>query len=41
MKTMAMAKVTRILVGDPTEKDHWVDAANYFLLGGNIDSEGR
>lgn len=36
---MAMSKVTRILVGDPSEKDHWMDAANYLLLGGNIDGE--
>ena len=34
---MAMAKVTRILVGNPNEKDHWIDGANYFLLGGGVN----
>lgn len=31
---MAMSKATRILVGNASEKDHWVDGANYLLLGG-------
>ncbi|WGE69879.1 hypothetical protein NYR78_02990 [Actinobacillus equuli subsp. haemolyticus] len=35
--TMAMAEVTRILVGNSNEADHWVDGANYFLLGGGIN----
>lgn len=34
---MAMSKVTRILVGDPNEKDHWIDGANYLLLGGGVN----
>lgn len=38
--TMAMSKVTRILVGNPDEADHWIDGANYLLLGGNINEQG-
>ena len=34
--TLAMAKTTRILVGNPDEPDHWLDAAAYFQLGGGL-----
>lgn len=34
--TLAMAKTTRILVGNSDEPDHWLDAAAYFQLGGGL-----
>ena len=36
---MIMLKITRILHGDPCEKDHWKDIAGYALLGGDIRDE--
>lgn len=36
LRSVAM-KLSRILCGDHSVQDHWEDAANYLLLGGDVE----
>lgn len=39
--TMANAKQVRILNGDSSHADHYIDAANYFTLAGGLYKPGE
>ncbi|MGR6981244.1 DUF6378 domain-containing protein [Testudinibacter sp. P27/CKL/0425] len=38
--TMIMVKITRILNGNSSVRDHWKDIAGYALLGGRLENKG-